>query len=233
MNAKGNIWLAVGKRNVGKTYTALQLATEFSIRGSVRKHILVYDHTNNSSYNTHNLIPLTLEQIIYLLPLQQEPIRGIVRGVEIDEFCEAVTHHVSKSSILFDDCGVLFRGNLTIAREKLLKTPKNNGNELIFQAHSIREIAPALLEQANMYILKQTVDDPENLPPKLIARREIGHLLTEVIRENYTLESNQKWATRIYDTEDDEIWIPDSNGDFTIHRGEDYFPFSYKNKYLQ
>ncbi len=231
MNPKGNIWLAVGKRNVGKTYTAMQIAEEFYLRENVPKSIIVFDHTNNSSYNDYGLDPITLEQIMYVLPKYPYPIRAIVRGVEIDEFAEVVINYVSQCSILFDDCGVLFRGNLTIPRQKLLKTPKNNGTELIFQAHNIREISPALLGEANMYIIKQTVDDPDNLPPKLIATREISHLLIETIKENFQMPPNKKWATRVYDTEDDEVWLPGPNGTFQIVNGEDYFPFSAKKRY--
>lgn len=232
MNPKGNIWLAVGRRNAGKTYTAMQIAEEFFRHPRVRKSIIVFDHTNNSSYNTYGLTQITLEQMIYVLPYQLQPIRAIVRGVEIDEFADVVINYISQCSILFDDCGVMFRGNLTMEREKLLKTPKNNGTELIFQAHSIREIAPALLEQANMYIIKQTNDDPDTLPNKLIAKREISQLLIDTIRENYNRPANEKFATRVYDVEDDSVWVQDQNGIFQIAQGEDYFPFSAKKRYL-
>ena len=231
MNPKGNIWLAGGKRSVGKTHTAMEIAQEFFLRSKVPKRIIVFDHTNNSSYIPYGLMPLTVDDL-YFLP-QQERIRGIVRSDDIDGFAQVVTEQVECCSILFDDCGVLFRGNLTKQREKLLKTPKNNCNELIFQAHSFREIAPALLEQANMYIVKETVDDPLYLPTKVIARQQIGQLLIDVIRENFTLESNKKWATRIYDTEDDEVWVRDKQtGIFSIVPGEDYFPFSNKKRIL-
>jgi hypothetical protein len=231
MNAKGNIWLAVGKRNVGKTFTAMEMAIEIFLRENVPKSIIVFDHTNNSSYNTYNLTPLKINQ---LKKLKSGPlIRGIVRSDEIDEFAKTVTDYVERCTIVFDDCGVLFQGNLTKERKTLLKTPKNNGTELIFQGHSFRELAPALLEQSNMYIIKQTVDDPENLPSKLIAREEIGFLLIDVIRENFQYEANRKFATRIYDTEEDQIWIknPDT-GIYHIVSGEDVFPFSAKNRYL-
>ncbi|MCP1386430.1 hypothetical protein [Runella salmonicolor] len=231
MNPKGNIWLAGGKRNVGKTHTAMEIAQEFFLRSNVPKSIIVFDHTHNSSYNPYALMPLTIGDL-YFLP-RQERIKGIVRSDDIDGFAQVVTEQVERCSILFDDCGVLFRGNLTRQREKLLKTPKNNGNELIFQAHSFREIAPALLEQANMYIVKETVDDPTNLPSKVIARQQIGQLLIDVIKENFGLESNKKWATRIYDTEDDEVWIRDTQtGIFHLAPGEDYFPFSNKKRFL-
>lgn len=229
MNPKGNIWLAVGKRNVGKTHTAMTIAEEFYYRNSVPKSIIVFDHTNNSSYNQYNLTPMTANQLTWLDPSQL--IRAIVRSDDIDFFASVITNYGWACSIVFDDCGVLFRGNLTLAKEKLLKTPKNNGTELIFQAHSIREISPSLLAAANMYIIKQTVDDPDNLPDKLIARREISHLLIETIKENFDRPPNQKWATRVYDTEDDEVWLTNENGDFEIVNGEDYFPFSAKKRY--
>lgn len=230
MNPKGNIWLAIGTSDTGKTHTVMEMAYGFSERSRIPKSIIVFDHTNNSSYHKYNLRPLSLHDLYYIRP--EHLVRGIVQSDDIDEFCRIVTMYIERCIIIFDDCGVHFRGNLTTDRESLLKTRKNNGTELIFQTHTFREIAPSLLDQTNMFILKETVDDPEDLPSKVTAKREIGYLLIEIIRENLRREEDQKWATRIYDPHSYKVWIqnPDTTK-FKIVSGNDYFPFSAKKRY--
>lgn len=231
MHPKGNIWLAVGKRSVGKTHTAMEMAYEFYLKPNVPKSILVFDHSNNSSYDPYQLMPLTIADLSKI-PWRMQRIAGIVRSDDIEEFSHAVTNYVKRCTVLFDDCGVLFRANLTKKQGKMLKSPKNNANEMIFQAHSFREISPELLESSNMYIIKETVDDYEQLPQKLISRREISYLLVEVIKENFERPSNQKWATRIFDLEDYDVWMQNPEGVYEIIPGADVFPFSAKNRLL-
>ncbi len=230
MNAKGNTWLVIGTRDVGKTYTAMKLAEDFFLREKHPKSIVVFDHSHNDSYGHYPLIPLELHQLP-LVNWWAAPFQAIVRGEEeeFDEFCELMTHFSRMTSIVFDDCGLFFEGNLTQERKRILKTPKNNLNELIFQGHNYAEMAPRLLRESNMYVVKQTIDDPDNLPDKLIAKRQIRQLMIEVIRENETRPEKMKWATRIYDTESDEVWIlKEKSNTFEIAPGAQHFPFLQK-----
>lgn len=233
MNAKGNTWLVVGTRDVGKTYTAMKLAEDFHLRPAVPKSIVVFDHSNNDSYEGYGLLPLELHQIPFI-DWHSRPFQAIVRGEEeqFDEFCHLMTQHSRLTSIVFDDCGIFFEGNLTRERKQILKTPKNNFNELIFQGHNYAEMAPRLLRESNMYIVKQTVDDPDDLPDKVIAKRQIRQLMIEVIQENFTRPEKQKWATRIYDIEADDVWVLEkATNTFSVVRGELHFPFSALHKY--
>ena len=176
------------------------------------------------------MIPLELHQIP-LIDWRAYPFKAIVRGDEeqFDEFCRLMTHYSRLTCIVFDNCGIFFEGNLTQERKKILKTPKNNWNELIFQGHNYAEMAPRLLRESNMYIVKQTVDDPDELPEKVIAKRRIRQLMIEVIQENYRRPPKQRWATRIYDTETDEVWVlEEKTNTFAIVSGENHFPFSDK-----
>ncbi len=180
MNPKGNTWLVVGTRDVGKTHTAMKLAEDFFLRERAPKSIVVFDHSNNDSYLAYDLLPLELHQIPHI-NWQAYPFRAIVRGEEeqFDEFCHLMTQYSRSTCIVFDDCGIFFEANLTRERKQILKTPKNNYNELIFQGHNYAEMAPRLLRESNMYIVKQTVDDPDDLPDKLIAKRQIRQLMIE------------------------------------------------------
>lgn len=232
MNPRGNIFLAIGTRNTGKSFTSLNLAYSFHLRTKGGKSIIIFDHTNNSTYDSFVSQYGTLVSIEYL---KENDIRAdgvyLVRSDEIDDFADAMVNYVRNSVIIFDDVGVLFNGNLSKMRGKLLKTPKNNFLELIFQAHSIREVAPALLDQVNMFIIKESRDDFDDLPSKLPAQKEIAHCLFEVVRENVSLPSNKKYATIIYDTEAHEVWHYDlKKGEFKIKKGQDFFPFSNQLK---
>lgn len=233
MNLKGNTWLVTGSRDVGKTFTAMQLAEEFFLSPVCPKSIVVFDHSNNDSYLQYPLHPLTLPQIPQLDWLAY-PFRAIVRGDEeqFDEFCHLMTHFSRRTCIVFDDCGIFFEGNLTQERKRILKTPKNNENELIFQGHNYAEMAPRLLRESNMYVIKQTTDDPDELPDKVIAKKQVRQLMIEVIQENYQRPPKQKWATRIYDTETDEVWLLDPvSNTFQVVEGQQHFPFSALHKY--
>lgn len=224
MNKKGNNWGVFGKKNTGKTWESLRVAASFYYRERNPKKLLILDHTNNSSYA--GFPSVDLNRLEYRLDMEFIGKVQVYSKAEIDRFCQLVVENVRNTVVMFDDCGVLFRGVLSGAKERLLKSPKNNGNEYIFQTHSIRETAPALLEQIDVFVLKQTRDNYDDLPGKLPARREIGHLIGEVAEENRGNEDGKKWATRIYDAEADTLLVldPETLTLFT-QPAEAYFPW--------
>ncbi len=205
MNAKGNNWTFFGKKNTGKTYEALEFAKYFNEREINPKRIIVFDHSNNSSYDSITK-EVPLERLQWALP-KGDVVR--IKSDDFDTFAEYCLLYVRNSVVVIDDSSAFFQGNVRGTRLKFLKSPKNNGNEYMFQCHSVRETAPLLIENTDILVLKETRDDPEDLPGKLIGRNRIIPLMHELIAENETYPSGKKWATRVYDQEEDTIWIKD------------------------
>jgi hypothetical protein len=72
MNPKGNVWGFFGTRNTGKTYEALQLSLDFRV-GAFKnnpKRIIVFDHSNNSSYKEITKV-VTFEDLERPMPKMQ------------------------------------------------------------------------------------------------------------------------------------------------------------------
>ncbi|WP_420154124.1 hypothetical protein [Siphonobacter sp.] len=205
MNIQGNNWMFFGKKNTGKTFEALEFAKHFFQRDVNPKRIIVFDHSNNTSY----------KEITDVIPMErlqwQLPKKAIVKvqSDDFDTFAEYCLMYVRNAVVVIDDSSAFFQGNVRGTRLKFLKSPKNNGNEYMFQCHSVRETAPLLLENTDIFVLKETRDDANDLPTKLVGRNRIIPLMNELIEENDTYPSGQKWATRVYDQEEDTIWFKD------------------------
>lgn len=226
MNARGNNWGLFGKKNTGKTHEALEWAAYFHERESAPKRILIFDHSQNSSYRDFtDVIPM--ERLRYRLPADAVV---KVQDTDFDTFAEYVLMYVRNTVVVIDDSSAFFRGNIPDIRLRFLKSPKNNGNEYMFQCHSIRETAPLLLENIDLFVLKETRDNLREIPAKLPGRNRIIPLMEEIIEENRARESGKKWATRIYDNEDDVVWLKDVDtpvdsviDSYSIFEANDYF----------
>jgi hypothetical protein len=226
MNAQGNNWIFVGKRNTGKTFSALQLSLFFRVGDYARniKKIIVLDHANNSSYSEIGNI-LTIEQLQYRQPLD---LVCKVQTDDIEAFCDILIKKIRNSVVIFDDAGTIFGGHLTDLQRLLLKTPKNNGNEYFFQFHQFGgvEIPPDMLRATNMFVVKETIDDFNDLPQKVQPNMEIRYLLYKAKMDNEKLPINQSWATYIYDSEADKVLI---NNEWI--NGNDFFPKRKQNEF--
>lgn len=226
MNQKGNVWGFFGTRNTGKTHEALALSLEFRV-GAYRKNpkrIIVYDHSNNSSYSD-------ITKVIQMEDLQKTlPKDAVVKiqSDDYDKFSYFCSNYVKNAVVIYDDAGSFFgSGAMTKAQKQLLKTPKNNGLELLLQFHYFggTEVSPDLLKMMNMLVLKETSDDFNDLPNKVQPRKEIGYLLFDIAKENTMRPENQKWTTRYFDKEEYRVGIRNEN---TVEwlNGKEYFPFA-------
>ncbi|MFT4033212.1 MAG: hypothetical protein QM669_12385 [Siphonobacter sp.] len=205
MNQKGNNWAAFGKKNTGKTYEVMALARYFNERKYNPKRIIVFDHSQNSSYDDITKV-IPIKRLQYALP-KQDIVK--VQDTDFDLFAEMCLLYVRNSVVVIDDSSAYFRGNVNDIRLRLLKSPKNNGNEYMFQCHSVGETAPRLLENIDMFILKETREDPNDLPGKLPGRNRIAPLIRYAKEANRELLPNQKWTTVVYDGEEDVVWVKD------------------------
>lgn len=202
MNQKGNNWAAFGKKNTGKTYEVMQFARYFNERAKNPKRIIIFDHSNNTSYADVTDV-IDMDRLRWQLPA-----RAVVKvqSTDFDTFAELVLMYVRNAVIVIDDSSAYFRNNVNDIRLRFLKSPKNNGNEYMFQCHSLRESAPLLLENIDIFMLKETRDQIEGLPAKVPGAKRIELLLREIANENKLLPEGEKWATRCYDQEEDTVW---------------------------
>jgi len=226
MNPKGNVWGFFGTRNTGKTYEALQLSLDFRV-GAFKnnpKRIIVFDHSNNSSYKEITK-KVTFEDLERPMPKN-----AVVKlqSDDYDKFSYYCSNYVKNAVVIYDDAGSFFgSGTMTKAQKQLLKTPKNNGLELLLQFHYFggTEVSPDLLKMMNMLVLKETSDDFNDLPTKVQPRKEIAYLMYDIAVQNTELPENKKWTTRYFDKEEYRVGVRNTEQVEWID-GKKYFPFA-------
>lgn len=203
MNSKGNVWAGLGMRDTGKSFEQLKIAEYFRMREIAPKRTIIYDWTeNDSTYGNIKLI--NVKDLDFVLPQ-----RAIVKVQERDTdlFLEKCLS-ISNACIIFDDATSKFKKIVPKALEELFYKVKNNRIELMFQFHTLRATAPALLDAANMYVIKATIDAfpiKDTAPfPEVIEK-----LISDCRSENRLYDESKQWATRIFDVGNQSIWRKD------------------------
>lgn len=212
-------WGVCGKQQTGKTHITLEFARE--IQKLSHKPILVYDSANNASYKdiTNTLDIETLENYA----LEDDTIWKISGFKDFEYFLEVLTMIVRNTIVVLDDCGRLFRSNLTDIQMEFVTSTKNNGNDVFYQFHNFNDIGPILCRTFQMIILKEQAG---SIPSKVQGYERLNILHNEIMLENEKLPPKRKWAYRVYDIDSDEVYLEDHNGVFTQIEGSTYF----KNK---
>jgi hypothetical protein len=194
MDKRGNIWWFGGNRGTGKSYEAEKTAE------SLQKRIIVYDWTDNESTYGH-----IAEINIADLDFRLKPNAKVrIKENDFDEFVEKC-HNLRNTTIIIDDATAMFTGVIPQRLKELLYKAKNNRIEMMFQFHTITDTPPAFLKACNMFVIKATGD---SFPLKNSApyRQIIEPLIKDCITENRNYESGQKWATRLYDVNEEKIY---------------------------
>lgn len=203
MDNRGNVWAIFGRRGTGKTYEAIDIAEFYRKRKQAPKRTIIFDHTqNDESYPEYEIIDI--EQLDRLLP---ERAKVRVQTKDYQHFFEKCSR-IKNAVILIDDGTSLFRNNVPDFVIEFLGLAKNHRLEIIFQMHTIADTAPALLKGCNLFIIKQTND---SLPVKKTCPNSklIDWLITDCKEENAGYSGNQKFATRLLDINEEEIFIKD------------------------
>lgn len=230
MNPYGNNYIFVGKKNSGKTHESLMLGLEFrkGVYRKINKAIVVFDHANNRSYEPiKKVIPLEA----LASPLKDGEIVK-VQTDDIDTFCDHMVKVQKNCVVNIDEAGVHFSGTLSKSREAFLKCPKNNGHEIFYQYHYFTgvEMPPPVIKMTDIFVIKETNDDYNNLPDKVHPEFEIAYSLFTVYEMNKKEPINQKWSTVYFDKEADKIGFK-KNGKIEWIEGDDFFPKRKKGEF--
>ena len=172
---KGMIMLHLGGKNTGKsTFTAEQVK-KWLKRG---KGVVVYDRIGHDYWKS---IPvLTFDQ------LKTWDNKGIVRVTDPDvyAFCQAVFDRIRNALVVYDDCTPYFKGSLPKVVEDMLLQSRNYCNDFFLNAHSIRQIAPVVILNADIVILRNTYENPKHLPAEKCDAELLGKYLADIQDEN-------------------------------------------------
>jgi hypothetical protein len=216
MNPKGNVWAGFGKRDSGKSFEQLALAEMFRTRTKSPKRTIIYDWTQNDATYGHIQL-IDIEDLNYKLP-----VRALVKVQNRDtDLFLTKCQLLHNACIIIDDATAKFKGIIPRPLEELLYKAKNQRLEIMFQFHTIRASAPALLDACNMFLIKATTDA---MPIKSTAPfpEVIEKIILDCRAENRNYDEKKNWATRIFDVGSETVWIKDIT--------EPNFIKSYKNK---
>jgi hypothetical protein len=172
---KGMVMLHLGGKNTGKSTFTAQALKKWQARN---KGIVIYDRIGHKYWK--NVPLLTLEQ------LKTWNNKGIVRVDDPDvyAFCQIIFDYVRNVLIVFDDCTPYFKGSLPKIVEDMLLQSRNYCNDFFLNAHSLRQIAPVVLLNADVVILRDTYENPKSLPAEKCNAELMGKYLTDIQREN-------------------------------------------------
>lgn len=214
LHPQGNRILCIGASDTGKTHESLEFARYFREREKSPKRTIVFDHTNNdSSYKGSREIKIS--DLSHKLP-QKGYFRVKVNLAQNPEDLKLFFDKCSmlrNTCIVLDDTTGLFRGGVPDWLITFLGLRKNNRLEIIFQIHNIKATAPAILENSDVWVLKQTGD---SFPLKSTCpnRELVERLLKECFAENHRNNYKNLWATRILINEKNRIYRKDLSKPF-------------------
>ena len=199
--------LHVGMKRTGKTTASLQMMVEFVEKQG--KPVVVLDLGCHPSFD--NFRRITLEELpkIHSLPGKKyfvyRPYESLQVFPEILEFCTMVSKYVRNAVVFFEDFTTYVEGNFHPIVKGLILNSRNSCNDYVFNVHSFSDVGPFILKHCEIYLVRETIDDPNNLPPKIpyTIRPTVKHALGLVLKENQ--RNRNKYAYRIIYKEENRI----------------------------
>jgi hypothetical protein len=198
LHPQGNRILFFGASDTGKSYECMQFSEFLRNNPKAPKRVIVYENVRNDE--TYGNIEkygkfqeIHLNALDYTLP-QKGKFRIISR--DLDGFVQKASK-LTNSVIVFDDATSLFRKSVPDELIQFLGLRKNQRLEIMFQLHTVKETAPSLLENSDIFVIKQTGD---SLPVKDTCpnSKVITKLIRECQEENAKNGFKNFWATRVY-----------------------------------
>lgn len=194
--------IQAGAKNTGKTQATLTIMNTMVVKQG--KPVLVLDINGQEQYNAFQEI--RLDDIEFFNTLARRSPSQLFRcriemESEIDLFFALVHLYVKNAFVVFEDCTSYMSGNLSQPKKTLILNTRNASNDILFNGHSLGDLAPFLLKNCETLLLRQTSDNMDALPPKVPCKRKVMAAMHEIVTENRRLYSGVKYklASRLID----------------------------------
>jgi hypothetical protein len=178
------VMLQLGAMNTGKTQGTLAMMADMHRKQG--KPTLILDINSQQEYEDFQDMPLEhLERFNQVATKRRVPWFRcrIETETEIDLFFQLVHLYVKNAFVVFEDSSAYMDGNLSQAKKTLILNSRNACNDLLFNGHSLGDMAPFLLKH----------DDPANLPAKVPNRPLVKRAMEELHVENKRMYPNVKY----------------------------------------
>lgn len=216
LHEQGNRFLFIGASDTGKSYLNMMFAKYFRERKISPKRTVIFEHQrNDETYGNvekyGKIKEITLNDLDYSLPQ-----RGVFRIIsrDIDGFLDKAMKMVNTFFVI-DDGTSLFRKSVPNKVIQFLGLRKNQRLEIAIQIHTIKAVAPDLLENTDIWVIKQTGD---SLPVKDSCpnAENVTKLLRECMTENAKNNYKNMWATRVYIPLENKVYRMETSKPFEI-----------------
>lgn len=186
--------LHIGAKRTGKTTASLQLIVDFWEQQ--RKPCIVLDLGNHPSFDRFRRVDLDdLPRLDRFEGRKYFVFRPDAMNVyqETLDFCQTVAQYVRNTAVIFEDFTTYLRGNIHPTIQNMMLGSRNACNDYIFNVHSLSDVGPFALNHCEIYILRHTTDNPDDLPSKIpyTVRALVATALREINRENAKVRDNQ------------------------------------------
>lgn len=185
--------LHLGDQNTGKSVFVRQMCQKQHEQNKMG--VIVLDYAYQKEYS--NIPTIKIEEIPYLkqLPFEKQMVKVHLRQnkqqEDFDNFCHLVNFHTSNFFVVMEDLSSYTDALPRLPLKALINNNRNIGNDYVFTYHSFSEVPPFLLKKTQVFWIRQTLDDPADMPKKIppMLKPRITEALKLVISENLRFHS--------------------------------------------
>jgi hypothetical protein len=155
--ATNKVFLLIGRRNTGKTFTMKQLAAAQRLN-----KVLVVDTIIHPAYNELCGAPVPLEHLPFWKPKKQGKSYARVLFESVDDL-SIISQEVTNTCIIFEDATKILHGSTPDSMIKILADSKQRNNDIWLLFHSLATVPPRLFQFADGLVLKKTSETEKAL----------------------------------------------------------------------
>ncbi|MBO0951187.1 hypothetical protein [Fibrella forsythiae] len=193
-----SVFLHIGAKKTGKTTDTLNMCRD--LWEHQQKPCLVYNIGNQSHYDDFQEIDLSDIPKFNALAARSKLPWFQIKTIESDALFRSIVTYVRNAVIVLEDSTSYAVGNLSKPFREMILANRNSGNDLIINLHSLKDPAPFLFRSSEYIILRQTSDDPNKLPDKVLAPEKVILAMLD-IRETNEFNGN-RYAAKLISLQD-------------------------------
>jgi hypothetical protein len=177
MEYKPKLWLQIGAKDTGKSRFTLEFVVQ--MYQAQRVPCLVLDIAQQKDYQ--NFVNVPLEEIPNFNQLAKRAKSPFFKcqTTDVEAFVTVVNEFVRNTLIVMEDVSAHFKGSISRMKQDFILGNRNKGNDVLFNVHFIEATAESLWLNADMLILRKTVEQI-NRPSQ---KTRVPHLIIKARKE--------------------------------------------------
>ncbi|AEI47660.1 hypothetical protein [Runella slithyformis] len=190
---KPKIYMQIGGKDTGKSTFTQKFIMNFYAQQRIG--CLVLDTAGQDIYADFHPIPL--EDIAGFRPLGWHPFYRCQTD-DVERFLYLVERYVRNCLIVLEDVTPHFSGTISRNKQKFILQSRNNGLDVLVNAHSIELTSKLLWLHADMLFLRKTPETLIKIPNKTRVPHVIERAMKQIEAENARKVVYNPYGRRVY-----------------------------------